>query len=88
MVSYLPILLYSLQMFFKTQNIWENTFLNAIQFATKTQLENLTHMFWPSISFWKLYKKGAFSYVFTIKNMWHLGMNPKKLNFKAKHKMK
>ncbi len=51
MVSYLPILLYSLQMFFKTQNIWENTFLNAIQFATKTQLENLTHMFWPSISF-------------------------------------
>jgi hypothetical protein len=51
MVSYLPIFLYSLQMFFKTQNIWENTFLNAIQFATKTQLENLTHMFWPSISF-------------------------------------
>ncbi len=40
-------------------------------FATKMQLENLTHMFCPLISFWKLYNKGDFSYVFHIKNMGH-----------------
>ncbi len=36
-------------------------------FATKVQLEILTHMFCPLISSYKLYRKGTFSYVFTLK---------------------
>ncbi len=43
------------------------------QFTTKVQLENLTHTFCPSISFWKPYKKGLFSYVFKFKNMCYWG---------------
>jgi hypothetical protein len=41
-------------------------FLVATQFATKVQLKNLTHMFCPSFSSWKLYNKGAFFYIFTF----------------------
>ncbi len=36
-------------------------------FATKMQLENLTHMFCPLISSCKLYRKHRFSYVFILK---------------------
>jgi hypothetical protein len=52
-------------------------------FATKVQLENLTHMFCSLISSCKVYKKGAFSYVFTLKKV-PLGMNSKKINLKTK----
>jgi hypothetical protein len=48
-------------------------FLVTIQFATKVQLENLTHMFCFPFSSWKLYNKGGFSYDFTLMNMCHWG---------------
>jgi len=60
----------------------------AIQFATKEKLKDLTHMFCLPIPCYKLYKKGLFSYVFTLKYMWYFGMSSKKLNPKAKHKIK
>ncbi len=63
--------------------------LNAIiatQFATNEQLKDLTHMFCLRISCYKLYKKGLFSYVLTLKYMCQFGMNLKKPNQKAKHK--
>jgi hypothetical protein len=41
-------------------------FLVANQFTINVQLENLMHMFCPLLSSWKLYKKCAFSYVFTL----------------------
>jgi hypothetical protein len=58
----------------------------AIQFTTNEQLKDLTHMPCFQISCYKLYKKGLFSYVFTLKYMCHFGMNLKKYNLKAKHK--
>jgi hypothetical protein len=60
----------------------------ATQFATKEQLKDLTHMFCLQIPCYKLYKKGLFSYVFILKCTCHFGMNSKKLNLKAKHKIK
>jgi hypothetical protein len=36
----------------------------------------------------KLYKEGLFSYVLTLKYMCHFGMSLKRLNRKAKHKLK
>ncbi len=60
----------------------------ATQFATTKQLKDLTHMFCLQISCYKLYKKGLFSYVLILKCLYHFGMNSKKLNLKAKHKIK
>jgi hypothetical protein len=57
----------------------------ATQFATNEQLKDLIHMFCLRISCYKLYKKGLFSYVLTLKYMCHFGMNFKKFNQKAKH---
>jgi len=59
----------------------------ATQFATNEQLKDLTHMFCFQIPCYKLYKKGFFSYLLTLKYMCHFGMNSKKLNLKAKHKI-
>jgi hypothetical protein len=56
--------------------------------ATNEQLKELTYMFCLWIPCYKIYKKGLFSYVFTLKYMCHFGMNRKKLNSKAKHKLK
>ncbi len=60
----------------------------TIQFATNEQLKNLTHMFCLQIPCYKVYKKNLFSYVLTLKYMCHFGMNLKKFNLKAKHKIK
>jgi hypothetical protein len=62
--------------------------LIVTQFATNEQLKDLTHMFYLRISYYKLYKKGLFSYVLTSKYMCHFGMNLRKLNPKTKHKIK
>jgi hypothetical protein len=65
--------------------------LNVIvvtEFTTNEQLKDLTHMFCFQISCHKLYKEGLFSYVLTLKYICHFGMNLKKLNLKAKHKIK
>jgi len=56
--------------------------------AINEQLKYLTHMLCLWISFYKLYKKGLFSYVLTLKYMCHFGMSFKKLNLKVKHKIK
>ncbi len=45
-------------------------------------------MFCFQISCYKLYKKGLFFYVFTLKYMCRFGMNLKMFNPKAKHKIK
>ncbi len=60
----------------------------SVIIATNEQLKTLTHMFCIQIPCYKLYKEGLFSYVFTLKYMCHFGMNWKKLNLKAKHKIK
>jgi hypothetical protein len=60
----------------------------AIQFATNEQVKDLTHMFCFWIPCYKLYKEGLFSCVLTLKYMCHFGMNFKKFNLKAKHKIK
>jgi hypothetical protein len=69
--------------YFKCLNV-----IVAIQFATNKQLKNLTHMFCFQIPCYKLYKEDLFCYVFTLKYMCQFGMNLKKLNLKAKHKIK
>ncbi len=69
----------------QAQNMGENLFIIAIQFATKEQLKDLTHIFCFWIPCYKLYKEGVFSYVFTLKYMCHFEMNSKNLNLKAKH---
>jgi hypothetical protein len=51
----------------------EESFLDAIEFATKVQVKGLTHMFCLLMSFYKVYKKGGFSLNFTLKIMRHLG---------------
>jgi hypothetical protein len=64
--------------------------LNVIiitHFATNEQLKDLTHMLCLWISYYKLHKKGLFSYVLTSKYMCHFGMNLKKPNPKTKHKI-
>jgi hypothetical protein len=60
----------------------------ATQFATNEQLKDLTHMFCLRIPCYKLYKESLFSYVFTLKYMCDFEMHLKKLNPKAKHKIK
>ncbi len=60
----------------------------ATQFATHEQLKDLIHMLCLWIPCCKLYKKGLFSYVFTLEYMCHFGMTLKKFNLKAKHKIK
>jgi hypothetical protein len=58
------------------------------QFAPNEQLKDLTHMFYLLLPCYKLYKEILFFYFFTLKYMCHFGMNLKKLNLKAKHKIK
>jgi hypothetical protein len=64
--------------------MWQNIFLIATQFVINVQLKDLTHKFFPWISFHKLYNKGVFSCVFTLKYMCQFGMNSKKFNSKNK----
>jgi hypothetical protein len=56
--------------------------------ATNEQLKDLTHMFCLQIPCYKLYKRSLLFYVFTLKYMCHFGMNWKKFNLEAKHKIK
>ncbi len=58
------------------------------QFVNNEQLKDLTHMFCFEIPCYKLYEEGLFSYILTLKYMCHFGMNFKKFNLKAKHKIK
>ncbi len=58
------------------------------QFATNEQPKDLIHMLCFQIPCYKLYKKGLFSYVLTLKYMCHFGMSLKKFNLKAKYKIK
>ncbi len=60
----------------------------ATQFATNKEPKDLNHMLCFQIPYYKLYKKGLFSYVLTLKYMCHFGRSLKKLNLKAKHKIK
>jgi len=50
----------------------------TIQFATKKQLKDLTHIFFLQIPCYKLYKK-CFFYVLTLKYMCQFEMNSKNL---------
>jgi len=43
-------------------------FLIAIEFAIKVQLKGLTYMFCLLMSFYKVYKEGAFSLDFILKS--------------------
>jgi hypothetical protein len=52
-----------------------NGFLVATQFVIEMQLKDLTHQCFPWISSHKLYNKGVFSCVFTLKYMCQFGMN-------------
>jgi len=56
------------------------------QFTIFLTIKYLTHMFYLQIPCYKIYKKGFFSYVFTLKYMCHFGMSLKKLHLKIKHK--
>jgi len=64
--------------------MWGIFFIVATQFAVKEQLKDLTHMLCFWISYYKLYKEGMFSYVFTFKYMCHFGMSLEKLDLKGK----
>ncbi len=55
-------------------------FLVVTQFTNKMQLENFIHTFCPPISYCKLYNKGAFCYIFTLKKHVPFDSNSKKLN--------
>ncbi len=57
-------------------------------FAINEQLKDLTHMLCLQIPCYKLYEEGLFSYVLALKYTCHFGMNFKKFNVKAKHKIK
>ncbi len=60
----------------------------ATQFASNEHLKDLTHMLSLRTSCYKLYKEGLFSYVPKLKYMCHFEMSLKKLDLKAKHKIK
>jgi hypothetical protein len=60
----------------------------ATQFAINEKLKDFSHMFCLRIPCYKLYKEDLFSYVLTLECMCHFGMSLKKLNQKAKHKIK
>ncbi len=60
----------------------------ATQFAINEQLKDLTHMLCLWIPCYQLYREGLFSYILTLKYMCHFGMSFKKLNLKARHKIK
>jgi hypothetical protein len=49
---------------------------------------DLTHMFCFWIPCHKIYIKGSFSYVLTLKYTCHLGWGQKKLTLKTNHKIK
>jgi len=51
------------------------------------QLKDLTHQFFPRISSHKLYKKGVYSCVFTLKYNVSIWDELKKINLKKKHKI-
>jgi hypothetical protein len=68
------------------QSLANLPYVVATQFATKKQLKDLTHMPCLGIPCHKLYKKGLFSYVFTLKYTCHFGMSSKKFNLKGKIK--
>jgi hypothetical protein len=69
--------------FFRPKKKWSPPFGSSLPWmlkcyscnsiATNEQLKDLTHMFCLWIPFYKLYKKGLFSYVFTLKYMCHFG---------------
>jgi hypothetical protein len=66
---------------------WMFKCYNYNSITTNEQLKDLTHMFYLQISCYKLYKKGFFSFVLTLKYMCHLGMSLKKFNLKVKYKI-
>jgi hypothetical protein len=96
--SALNTLIGGVQVFFRHQKQWSPplefgllwTFkcYSCNLFTTNEQLKDLTQMFCLQIPYYKLYKEGLFLYVLTLKYMCHFGMNWKKLNRKAKHKIK
>jgi hypothetical protein len=53
--------------------LMKESFSVAIKFAAEVELKGLTHMFCLLISFYKVYKKGAFSLDFTLKIMCQIG---------------
>jgi hypothetical protein len=67
-----------------TQNMWENLFVIATQFATKKQLKKFNHcaFFFKFMS--QNILKVVFFYVLTLKYICHFGMSLKKLNPKRK----
>jgi hypothetical protein len=62
------------------------SFLVVIKFATKMQLEGLTHMFCFLMSSYKVYKD--FLKIFHIKNHVSCVWNQRILTLKIKHKIK
>jgi hypothetical protein len=66
----------------------EESFLVAIEFAIKVQLQGLTHMFCLLMSSYKVYKEGDFFLDFTYKIMCYLGWTQRSLTLKVKHKIK
>jgi len=64
--------------------MWGNLSIVATQFANKDQSKHLTHMLCFLIPYYKLYQESMFSYVFTLKYMYHFGMTLEKFNLKCK----
>ncbi len=67
---------------------WALKCYNCNSITINEKLKHLTHMFCLQIPCDKLYKENLFYYVFTVKYMCHFGWAEKKLNPKAKHKIK
>jgi hypothetical protein len=61
------------------------SFVVGTNFVIKVQLKDLTHMLCLLMSFYKVYKEGAFSFDFTFKIMCNLGCVQRSLTLKAKH---
>ncbi len=86
------------QVLFRHHKQWSSPFWSSLPWMfkcyscnsipTKEQLKDLTHMIYFRILCYKLYKKGLFSYIFTLKCKCHFGMCSKKFNLMAKHKIK
>jgi hypothetical protein len=86
------------QIFFRHPKKWNPPLWSALPWvfkccscnliATNEQLKYWTHILCFWIPYYKLYKEGLFFYVLTLKYMCHFRTNWKKLNLKAKHKIK
>ncbi len=65
--------------------LWVLKCYSCNSIAIKEQLKDLTHMFCLQIPCYKLYTKGLFFHILTLKYKCHFGMSSKKFNLKAKH---